>query len=824
MGGGNCGVDSSLWRARESTKEVLLFAADRASLATHAELRGPSFNGIKRYVDGGFYELLEITLTGAKEIESSDERDSPMKSIHGFSIKVLAIIFALILAQVSRAGTRYKDIVFPSTTVTQNIQFGSNLGISGSNTALFLDLYEPTGDTLTLRPLVIFIHGGSLTSGEKEGMGLFCTDFAKRGYVAATIDYRLGIESPKGVKTILEALLRGVQDTKAAVRFFRSNAAAYGIDTSQIYLEGSSAGSMIAVHYAYWNQDEIPPDLNQAKWGDIEGTSGSPGFSSTINGIVNYCGAIVDPTWIDAGEVPVANFHGLLDTVVPPDSGVSVDFGIPLYGGVRISRIATHLGIYNQGAFFPQMGHGGNEDSLRVFSSTFLYSMMVLSSTPPQDYTSMELSAESLEIFRYDTYAFLTTALDTAGNRIVLPHSMIQYSCDSGIGTIESYGVFAPSDHPDSGYVYAQFNSTMDSCFVKTFDFLYFIIRPKLAVTDTLRTLTLSIDTYDADSVKHDLAITKFTLTSTDPSVGTIDETGTFTGRKNGTTQIIASLNSYSDTAVIRVENAKGIVSFDPMESLSGWTFEGGNLDSLSVTLATDQKSEGAASFRIDYKLTYDPSKVPYMVYMNKDILVYGIPDSIHLDAQSDGRRHRLYYRFSDAESEMFRALGRKYLNDSLAFDNVNTPMTGMSPLTGASEVIHPLTLKRIEIQLAPDLVVGKSTSGAIYVDNLRLIYPGNVTGVEKTQLTPAFFSLEQNYPNPFNPSTTIQYALHSRTHAALLVYNILGQRVAELVNEEKDAGSYEIQFDASGLASGVYLYRLEAGSFVQTRKLVVVK
>ncbi|MBE0557465.1 MAG: T9SS type A sorting domain-containing protein, partial [Proteobacteria bacterium] len=77
---------------------------------------------------------------------------------------------------------------------------------------------------------------------------------------------------------------------------------------------------------------------------------------------------------------------------------------------------------------------------------------------------------------------------------------------------------------------------------------------------------------------------------------------------------------------------------------------------------------------------------------------------------------------------------------------------------------------------------------------------------------------------NPFNPSTTIQYALHSRTHAALLVYNILGQRVAELVNEEKDAGSYEIQFDASGLASGVYLYRLEAGSFVQTRKLVVLK
>jgi dienelactone hydrolase len=323
--------------------------------------------------------------------------DMSMKSFHSFSLKVLAIVFVLMSAQVTHAGTRYKDIVFSSVTVTSNIQFGSNLNINGSNAPLLLDLYQPTNDTLKLRPLVICIHGGSLAVGSRGDMGTFCTDFAKRGYVAATIDYRLGIEDPKGVRTILEALLRGVQDTKAAVRFFRSNASQYGIDTSQIYLEGSSAGSMVAVHYAYWNENEIPPDINQAKWGDIEGTSGNPGFSSAIKGIINYCGAILDPTWIDAGEVPVANFHGLLDPIIPPDSGVSTDFTIKMYGGVAISRTATQLGIYNQGAFFPLMGHGGNEDSLRVFSSNFLYSLMVLSSASPQDFASMQLSAKTLK-------------------------------------------------------------------------------------------------------------------------------------------------------------------------------------------------------------------------------------------------------------------------------------------------------------------------------------------------------------------------------------------------------------------------------------------
>ena len=763
------------------------------------------------------YEPLQDFLAiGRKEII--------VKSYHSFSRKVLVTMFVLISIGTMDAGTRYKDVVFPSAAITKGIQFGSNVNLDGSNATLLLDLYQPANDTARLRPLVILIHGGSLISGDRSNMETFCIDFAKRGYVAATIDYRLGIEDPKGVRTILEALLRGVQDTKAAVRFFRSKAGQYGIDTSQIFLEGSSAGSMVAVHYAYWDEDEIPPDVNQAKWGNIEGTSGNPGFSTAIKGIINYCGAIIDQTWIDAGEEPVANFHGLLDTVVPPDSGISGDFTIKMFGGVAISRAALRLGIYNQGAFFPQMGHGGNEDSLRVFSSNFLYSLMVLSSSAPQDFTSMGLSATSLKLFRYDNHMFLTTALDKSGNEIILPQSMILYSCNPRIGSISSSGIFAPSDHPDSGYVYARFNNRTDSCFVKTYDLKYFILRPTLAVTDTLRTLQLGIDTYDADSVRHDLAMTKFKLTSTNPSVGTIDSTGLFTGKKSGTTSIIASLNSYSDTCVIRVESASGIVSLDALDNLSGWRFEGANLDSLSVTLATDQKSAGNASFRIDYRLTYDPSVPSYMVYLYKDMRLYGVPDSIYLDVKSDGRRHRLYYSFSDANSGVFRASAKKYLNNSQTFDLVNTPMTGLSIVTATAPMSYPLTLTRLEIQLAGDMVQGQPTSGTIYIDNLRLKYPGTATGVERLQLTPGLFSLEQNYPNPFNPTTTIQYEVPSRTRVALVVFNILGQKVAELVNAEMDAGRYEIRFDAGGLASGVYLYRIEAGSFMQTRKLVVLK
>jgi hypothetical protein len=88
----------------------------------------------------------------------------------------------------------------------------------------------------------------------------------------------------------------------------------------------------------------------------------------------------------------------------------------------------------------------------------------------------------------------------------------------------------------------------------------------------------------------------------------------------------------------------------------------------------------------------------------------------------------------------------------------------------------------------------------------------------------PGEFVLDQNYPNPFNPSTTIRYGLPTRSYVSLSVFNMLGQQVAELVRGEQEAGYHEAHFEANGLASGVYLYRLQAGGFIQTKRLVLVR
>ena len=99
-----------------------------------------------------------------------------------------------------------------------------------------------------------------------------------------------------------------------------------------------------------------------------------------------------------------------------------------------------------------------------------------------------------------------------------------------------------------------------------------------------------------------------------------------------------------------------------------------------------------------------------------------------------------------------------------------------------------------------------------------------SVTNEEEIINTPTDFVLNQNYPNPFNPTTTISFSIPFSGFTSLNVYDILGNEVATLVNEEKPAGNYEVSFNASSLPSGTYFYRIQAGLFIETRKMILMK
>jgi len=111
------------------------------------------------------------------------------------------------------------------------------------------------------------------------------------------------------------------------------------------------------------------------------------------------------------------------------------------------------------------------------------------------------------------------------------------------------------------------------------------------------------------------------------------------------------------------------------------------------------------------------------------------------------------------------------------------------------------------------------------YWVDAQLVY-NLITDVEDENNTgyPETFQLYQNYPNPFNPTTKITYSIPQRSFVTIKVYNVLGNEVTELVNEDKPAGEYQVEFNGSGLTSGIYLYNLQAGSFVDTKKMIFMK
>jgi poly(3-hydroxybutyrate) depolymerase len=278
-------------------------------------------------------------------------------------MKLLATATALLCTLITTAqcdGNRYRNLLFSELSVTSDIVYGSNDDLNGVNQELLMDVYEPTGDALTNRPLVVMCHGGFFLSGDKAAPDVvpLCEDLAKMGYVVASINYRMGVPVQLDVdNTFAQAVMRAVQDLNAAIRWFRHDVDmsgnTFGIDSENIYTFGTSAGGFMVLQQAYMDDDEIPSFLDTSApglTGGVEGNSGNQGYSSAIKGLVSHCGAMGDNAWIDADEqTPACLFHGSADNTVPIDSTMFTLLGFfPVAiteGSIPISERMTGLGI-----------------------------------------------------------------------------------------------------------------------------------------------------------------------------------------------------------------------------------------------------------------------------------------------------------------------------------------------------------------------------------------------------------------------------------------------------------------------------------------------
>ncbi|WP_052732821.1 carboxylesterase family protein [Hymenobacter terrenus] len=308
---------------------------------------------------------------------------------------------------------RYRSDIATAVTVTPGVVFSTNIPqVSTTNLAgvrfaneqtygnvrvtLKMDIYQPQGDTLSKRPVIIFCFGGGFVGGSRDAadMVALAQSFAKRGYVTASIDYRLGmnLSDPEKAK---RAVYRALQDGRAAVRFFRNNARTYGVDPNQVYISGHSAGAFVACNNAYVDQESERPASTfgvngLADLGTLDGigdnqtdTAGNP-VSGKANAVLSFAGALGSVNDIEGpNDVPVALFHSVNDPIVPYYQGQPFSFlnfvpGINLpvvYGGDPINARANAVGAPHALYTYYLRGHDVHYNRLTL--PAYLYSDIV---------------------------------------------------------------------------------------------------------------------------------------------------------------------------------------------------------------------------------------------------------------------------------------------------------------------------------------------------------------------------------------------------------------------------------------------------------------
>ena len=284
----------------------------------------------------------------------------------------------------ARAQTvKYKDLVFTEVIKTKDLSYSPNDPYK-ENKAHKFDLYQPTDDNSTGRPLIIWMHGGGFKFGTKEAKGIeqWSKTFAQRGYVCAAISYTLSKKFPVfNFDELKRSSYYAVLDAKQAVAYFKEHSKEYNIDPDKIILAGNSAGGMIALDAAYSTNAEL------AKFAGITDANSDKKELLKVAGVINFWGGIFDLNWLKNAHVPIVNICGSNDGTVSPTHN-----GTPLYGAEDIHKEASNLNIPNEMKVFEGYSHelqkhfnpifqGGKDTEQRwleagQFAADFMYKML----------------------------------------------------------------------------------------------------------------------------------------------------------------------------------------------------------------------------------------------------------------------------------------------------------------------------------------------------------------------------------------------------------------------------------------------------------------
>ena len=284
------------------------------------------------------------------------------------AVFVVSLTILQSLSGVAHAEQRFVDPMFFDIEVQTDIQFGVGLRESSPDQALFLDVYAPRNDTNVRRPVVVLAFPGGFTTGRRDSaiMVQLANAFAQRGYVAASIDYRLIQGFPDSNSDLEISILQAVHDMRAAIRFFREDAATdneFGTDGVNVFVGGVSAGAVMSAITAVFDEgDDVGNAVAEylaANGGQAGNSSDNTEFSHAASGVLQISGAIRELSWLEPGSPPIYAAHEEFDPIVPCFTlpGVAfVEFGLALTSSGACDMIPAARAVGVPTEFFFESG------------------------------------------------------------------------------------------------------------------------------------------------------------------------------------------------------------------------------------------------------------------------------------------------------------------------------------------------------------------------------------------------------------------------------------------------------------------------------------
>lgn len=442
--------------------------------------------------------------------------------------------------------------------------------------------------------------------------------------------------------------------------------------------------------------------------------------------------------------------------------------------------------------------------------------LLVVSSAPEASMNRIEINPGKLRIKFGTSQLLLAEGYNEYDIPKALEQQKIQWSCSANLGELSTDGTFKANGTESSGFIVAKYEAYTDSISVNIEPIGTMFLSPIEISTDSIQPVQYTLTTNSLNNVSQAVLPEVISWDVNNSTIGTVSNSGLFQGSTAGTTQVIASVAGSQVSSTVHVEIYRESLVIDNFDNAPSWQVYSEFLDSVKLTNVNSPRTEGESSLKIEYWFTY-AGRMP-LLQLTKTCEIKGIPDSVWLDAQFDGEIYRFRHQLASQNYSNIQEVSQQVNNAT--FEAIGSPVR----VKALEEYPYEYRSLSIDFIKNNDWENNKQYTGILYLDNLRVSYPGHktikVSSKENHIVQDSKYCL---YPNPTSGSINLEInVMEEKSLLKVDIYSTDGKLISTpLAGQLLHPGKQILNISFCNLDAGLYFIRLQQGQNTETLSLI---